>query len=226
MKKYFILSTLFILILSCNTKTSERDGYGNEITVYKYSDSIVISNQFETDQPIQEGFEPGFVEFTSYKCGPIETQMLNQLNDYTNALGNGNYDKCLEYINKDALKYFQKLAEEHGEHLELDHIARMMSEEINNVHEHFRQRGVDIAMVVPALIRKIEDGDNIFIVFNSATNLTGKNGKSFHISPIDKNLGISTDNGSNWSFITYNDQIPNMLNGVYKEEIINAIMDY
>ncbi len=226
MNKFFFLSPLFLLILSCNTKTSEGDGIGNEISVYKYSDSIVISNQFEIDQPMKEGFEPGFVEHTTFKYGPEETQMLNQFNDYTNAVGNGNYDKCLEYINKDALKYYQKLAAAEGENLELDHIAHMMSKEINNAQEHFRQRGIKLSMVVPSLIRKIENGDHIFIVYNIATNLTGKNGKSFHITPIDKTLGISTDKGSNWTFITYNDQIPNMLNGVYKEEIINAIMDY
>ena len=227
MSKYLLLLLpLVLLILSCNTKSSDGEGVSNEVSVYKYSDSIVISNQFETNQPIQEGFEPGFVEQTTNKYGSNETQMLSQFKDFTNAMSNGDYDKCLEYINKDALKHIQKLAAAEGEHFELHEIAQMMSEEIKNIQEHFKQREVEISMVVPSLIRKIEDSDNIFIVFNNTTNLTGKNGKSFHISPIEKTLGISTDKGSNWSFITFDDEIPNMLSGVYNQEIINAIMDY
>ena len=232
MKKYLYFLPIFFLITGCNSNQSSNgentisDNSGNEVAVIQYSDSIVISDDFEADQPIQEGLKTGFVEHTSNEYGQCEMQMLNQFADYTKAISDGNYSKSLEYFNKDALKHIQKLAEADGEHFELNDIAEMMARDMNEFQESFKQRGVKITMVVPSLVRRVDDGDNIFIVFTNTTNLTGKNGKSLHLSPFEKTLGISPDKGSTWTFLSYDDEVPNILSGVYKEDVINAIMDY
>ncbi len=231
MNKYLFFFPLLLLIMGCNSNQSTNGedtskDTGNDVAVIHYSDSIVISEEFEADQPIQEGLKTGFVEHTSNKYGPCETQMLSQFADYTKAISDGNYNKSLEYFNKDALKHIQKLAAADGEHFELNDIAEMMARDMNEFQESFKQRGVKISMVVPSLVRRVDDGDNIFIVFTNTTNLTGKNGKSLHLSPFEKTLGISPDNGSTWTFLSYDDEVPNILSGVYKEDVINAIMDY
>lgn len=232
MYKFLFIIPLILLMMGCssnqssNGESSSNKTSVNEVAVTQYSDSIVISNEFESDQPIQEGLKVGFVEHTSNKYGPCETQMLNQFADYTKAISDGYYSKSLEYFNKDALKHIQKLAEADGEHFELNDIAEMMARDMNEFQESFKQRGVKITMVVPSLVRRVDDGDNIFIVFTNTTNLTGKNGKSLHLSPFEKTLGISPDKGSTWTFLSYDDEVPNILSGVYNEDVINAIMDY
>lgn len=227
MKKYLFLLPFILLTLSCNNNQSSKDdNQSNNVTVIEYSDSIVISNVIKADQPLAKGLEEGFVEQTKTKYGSCETQMINQFTDYIKALNECDIDKCLKYINKESFNYVKKLAAADGEHLEFSEFAQNMAKDMKEFQDRFKKREVKITMVIPSLIRRIDDGDNIFIVFTNTTNLTGKNGKSLHLSPVEKTLGISSDKGVNWTFISLNEDLPNILNGIYDDEVINAIMDY
>lgn len=227
MKKYLFLLPFILFFLSCNNNHSSKkdDNQSKNVPVIEYSDSIVISNVIKADEPLAKGLEEGFVEQTKTKYGSCETQMINQFTDYIKAINEGNYNKCVGYINKEALKYFQKLAAADGENCELDELAQMMAKDMNEFQSRFKKQGVKITMVIPSLIRRINDGNNVFIIFTNTTNLT-KNGKTLHLVPIEKTVGISNDNGSNWSFVSYDEELPNILNSVYKEDVINALMDY
>lgn len=227
MKKLLIVLPLLLMIISCTgNKSSDGRNSTNNVSVITYSDSIVITNEFEVDASAPDIFKPGRIEPISKSYSSCETNMINQFNDYSKAIVEGDYDKCIAYLNKDALKYMQKLAAADGERLELKELAKMMSEDMNEFLEKFRKHGVKVSMVLASLERRIDDGDDIFIVFKNTTNFVGENGKHFHMVPIEETLGISHDKGNSWTFIAFGDDVPNYLNEAYNENVINAIMDY
>ena len=223
MRKLLFLLPLLMLVYGCtgNQQTSNK----SDVKVTEYSDSVIISNVVETKEAPQKGFEVGFVEQTKNTYGDVENNMIAQFTEYADAISKGDSKKCFQYLNKDFLKHYQQLAEADGERFSIDEIGEEMAESMNELQARFKNSGIKVTMVIPSLIRRIDDGDNIFIVFTNVMNLT-KDGNSLHISPLEQSIGISNNKGNNWTFVGFEDDIANVLNKVYSEDVVNAVMDY
>ena len=88
------------------------------------------------------------------------------------------------------------------------------------------EEGIDLYIVVPNLIRKVESGDNdIIIVFNTISNVCSENVYT-HFKEMSHDIGISQNGGINWWFLTENEDTPTILKMHYSQEVVNKVMGY
>ena len=95
----------------------------------------------------------------------------------------------------------------------------------------YSKSGVDFSILVCDIDKKIEIGQNKFYIFNLIFQLYREDAKKIKflhsISDSEsKTIGISLNNGKNWTFMAYNDNTPNILRLKFSDEIINQVMGY
>lgn len=212
-------------MISCNGVNKAK----SSIEIYEYHDTVAITPSPKSKTP-DELFN-GKVHLALGKIqnyegqDKIEKNLLSQIATYNSALLHGDKQNCVKYLYKDAIVYFRKYYHGFSDETITDEFFKSISQSYIEQLNRFSEHGIEFSMVIPNLIRKIKQGDNVFIVFNITSNVCGKNLYT-HFPDYDQTLGISHNGGKNWSFITINEDTPNILRVSNSEDIIDAVMGY
>lgn len=144
------------------------------------------------------------------------------------AMKNANPSVVKQYIDKQAIKYYERLAKANGESIDftLDEFVEMTCDELRQFNKQAIKQNIIVDYSFARLVRRVNSGDNIFIVLDNAINMTTPEKVKIHMSPLDRIVGISNDKGNNWVFIGLNESFPLIYDGIYSEEEIDAVMGY
>ena len=225
-----LLLALCIVILqsglsSCNVKT---DGKAS-LEVFEYIDSVRIipsPKSVDPNELFNGKVHLGLGKIQSYEGkDKAEKNLLSQIATNNSALLHGDKENCVNYLYKDAIVYFRKYYPGFSDEAITDEFFKTMSQSYMEQLNRLSERGIDFSLVIPNFVRKIRQGDNVFIVFNVTSNVCSET-LFTHFADYEQNLGISHNGGKNWCFITINEDTPNILRISNSEEIINAVMDY
>lgn len=220
MKSNILFVMFGLCMFSCNNvreNTSQQDA-----VVIEYNDEMKII-ECKSDKKIPDGFGLGkVVEFTGNT--KEETNMLSQFKSYNTALKRGDIDNAAHYMFKDAVVYFRKFYPGMEDDGIMHKFFESLSDEMIEQIRRFESHGVELEIVVSRIIRKVTQGDNIFYVFEIASNMYNDK-LQLHTTP-DLTLAISTNSGKNWTFNAMNEDTPNILRVSYSDEIVDKIMGY
>lgn len=219
-----IISLLFGLA-SCNVKTNKE----KTLEVYEYQDSVTIipsPKAVKADELFNGKVHMGLGKIQSYEGkDKAEKNLLNQIATNNSALLHGDKENCVNYLYKDAIVYYRRYYPGFSDEAITDEFFKTMSHSYIEQLNRLSERGIDFSLVIPNFVRKIKQGDNVFIVFNVTSNVCSETLYT-HFADYEQNLGISHNGGKNWYFITVNEDTPNILRISNSEKIINAVMDY
>jgi monomeric isocitrate dehydrogenase len=129
----------------------------------------------------------------------------------------------LKFLYKDAIIYYRSYYNTLSDEAISERMFKSLSQSYNEQINRFQRHGIEFSMVIPSLIRKVKQGNNIFIVFNITSNLCSESLYT-HFADYEQFLGISHNNGQNWSFIEMNNDAINILRISNDEEVINAVL--
>lgn len=212
-------------LASCDIKTSK----GTALEVYEYQDSVTITpspKAVNPDELFNGKVHLALGKIQSYEGkDKAEKNLLSQIATNNSALLHGDKENCVNYLYKDAIVYFRKYYPGFSDEAITEEFFKTMSQSYIEQLNRLSERGIDFSLVVPSFVRKIKQGDDIFIVFNVTSNLCSETLYT-HFADYEQNLGISHNGGKNWCFITINEDTPNILRISNSEEIINAVMGY
>lgn len=223
MIKFIALVVQIALLIGCSG-TNKQKSPQQDLIVKEYSDSVVITESTKKEIPQGQGLVLGKVENCIGK-DKVEKNMLSQIATYNSALLHGDKDNAVQYLYKDAIVYFRKyykgLSDEEITDEFFKTISNSFSAQLNNLAEH----GIEFSVVVSKLIRRVECNNDIFIVFAVNSNVCSES-LFTHFDNDEQCIGISQNGGKNWSFLTINEDTPNILRIKYSEDIITAVMGY
>lgn len=220
MKNCLLLLTFCLYIISCNNSGNKT--VRKEAVVQEYNDEMEIV-ECKSDKKIPNGFTLGkVVEFNGKT--KEETNMLSQFKSYNSALLRGDINNAAHYMYKDAVVYFRKFYHDMEDdgimHKFFESVSKDMIEQIRRFESH----GVELEFVVSRIIRKVTQGDYIFYVFEIVSNIYNDN-LQLHTTP-DLTLAISSNGGKNWTFVTMNEDTPNILRVSNSDEVVDKVMGY
>jgi len=235
---YVALFAAAMMLSGCVTKTVEQEKTSAttdlatnvqaapSVKVQEYTDSIVIKESPKKKMPQGLGLALGKIVTPEGK-DKAEKNMISQFSTYCSALLYGDKDNCVKYFYKDAAEYFRKNYF-HGYTDE-----QVMDAFFNSTIETFRpdklqdlnNQGIEFKIDVASLIRRVEYNENIFITFKIGTNVCSESLYT-HFDSFEESIAISENGGKNWTFLTLNEDTPNILRISYPEEVIDAIMGY
>lgn len=213
------------LVVSCNGANNAKE----PIEIYEYQDTVIITPSPTNKNP-DELFN-GKVHIALGKIqnyegrDRIEKNLLSQIATYNSAITNGDKQNCAKYLYKDAIVYFRKYYCGFSDEAIIDEFFKGISQSYVELLNKYREYGIEFSVVVPNLTRKIKQGDNIFIVFNTTFNICSESLYT-HFLDNEQSLGISHNGGKNWCFVTINEDTPNILRMSNSEEIIDMVMGY
>ena len=221
---------LYLLILLLGVTSCENTSKTKApIEVYEYKDSVIIEaspNKKNLPQTFSGKFHLSLGKIQNYEGkDKVEKKLLSQIASYHSALLNADKQNCVNYLYKDAIVYFRKYYQGDSDDTIIYELFKDMSQMLVEQSNKYRKHGIEFRLVVPNLIRKIKQEDNIFIVFNITTNICSETLYT-HFEDYEQTLGISHNGGKDWSFITINEDLPNILRISNSEDIIDAIMGY
>lgn len=223
-----LIICLFILQLGMTSCNGVNNSQGS-IEVYEYQDTVGIipSPQNKTlDELFNGKVHLALGKIKNYEGqDKIEKNLLSQIATYNSALMHGDKQNCVKYLYKDAILYFRKYYHGFSDEAITDELFKNISQSYVEQLKRFSEHGIEFSMVIPNLMRKIKQGDNVFIVFNITSNVCSESLYT-HFSDYDQTLGISHNGGKNWCFITINEDTPNILRISNSEDIIDAVMGY
>lgn len=186
-----------------NYKVSIKDSLSNEqLPAGFYSGEVINYNGKNTD----------------------EITMFRYFHAYNNALLNGEIDKAKNYYYPEAVKYYKKFFHGEDESAVMHGLLQDFSDEFAETAKQLKSQGTTLNIVVSRPIRKVIQGETVIYVFEITTNLVNEDFQ-IHTSP-DLTVGISIDNGINWTFNSMNEDLPDILRMNYSNEIVRAIMGY
>lgn len=227
-KPFSWLLCLLILLLGV-TSCKNTSKTNAPIEVYEYKDSVIIEaspNKRDIPKTSNGKFHLCLGKIQNYEGkDKVEKNLLSQLASYHNALFNADKQNCVNYLYKDAIVYFRKNYQGYSDEAVVDELFKDMSQMLVELSNKYRKRGIEYKPVVPNLIRKIKQEDNVFIVFNVTTNICSETLYT-HFEDYEPTLGISHNGGENWSFIAITEETPNILRISNSEDIIDAVMGY
>lgn len=199
---------------------------------YLYGLTLIVSlfcvfednSSAQNKKPLPTGWEYGKVESYQGKT-TAEKNMLSQFNTYRNALMREDMDNFSLYIYKDAIKYFKRFAPSNYSDKDIINVFyKSVSGQLSSSIETFAAKGITIDMTVQNIVRKVTYENSLIYVFNITTNIY-KEKMCIHSLP-EKTIGISSNHGTNWTFLALNDDTPNILRMRFNQSIINQIMGY
>lgn len=230
MRKLFLAMPLVILIMctiSCRQTRSKSNAETANIEVIEYNDSVIITPAVNVERELEDGFAYGFVEQVRKMYGEEENSMINAFACYMETFVKGDVESCKKYFDHDMFLYFKKLAQREGIVIDLDDLVGSMSSEIKTLHEELIKNEMQLKFCLACLDRRINYGDNIFIIFSNAMNIVDKDNIAVHFIPLETTVGISKDKGKTWAFVgLIDDSFPSIYADVYSQEVIDAIMNY
>lgn len=217
-KKTGIIFLLLLVLSSCN-QTNKNSNDSKEIT----------SNDSSSTKP-PEGFDIG--EANAYiGKDKVEKNFISQANSYSSALLKNDQDNMRYYLYPDAVNYFRKLNPEYTNDELYYEFFKLGYKVVQEMDSLYASSGVELSLVVCNIDRKVDLGQNKFFIFEYTSQLfreAAKKIKYIHTKPEfnDKSIGISLNNGKNWTFITMNNDTPNILRLKFSEEVVNKVMGY
>lgn len=213
--KHILKLILLLLLVSC------VNNQGSNISHQQKRSSINRQNQEKP--PLPDGWEYGKISEVQ-GSDKTEINLLSQLNTYNKALLRGDIDNAKIYLYSDAIRYFRKYYTKLGDDEIAEEFFKSVSDEYQATIQVLEEKGVIVELLPISLIKKISDGNNLIYLID--TSLTAYNEKvSIYTSP-ETILGISINQGKNWTFITRNSDSPNILRFRFNENVINQIMEY
>lgn len=214
--------TLFVtlfLLYSC----SEVQAQSAQIVFRRYAINLSIESS-NYSKRLPKGLKAGRVR--PFKANDkVEQNMLRQFATYNAALLIGDFDNAMRYVYNDAAKYFKKYYPSLNDY-EIKRGFFESSNETIEIYKKYQEYGIELNSVVGRLLRKIKQGDKIVFVFEMYMNLIYEDNRSVYYSTPEIVVGISENLGRNWSFITMNEDTPNILRLSFTNEFVDKVMDY
>lgn len=219
-KSYLLCFALFIGFISCNTTNENQDIYSKE-----YNIPLNIEESPSNPYALPPGLVTGkIISPILPDSMKIEKNMLSQMQTYIAALSVGNIDEAFRYTYPEAFKYFRGYFPD----MSNDAVKEFMFEEASKFREAieiFSDKGIHIEIIPAQLIRKIQSGDNIIIVYSTTSNVFSEKVYS-HFDSFENNIAISQDGGKHWTFMTEYEATPTILRMKFPNQIVNEIMGY
>ena len=201
----------------------------SKVEVYEYDQNVQIikSPKYVPQSDLSKGkvaIKLGKIKNYEGK-NQMEKNLVSQIATYNSALMRGDKQNASRYIYKDAIVYFRKYYRSLSDESIANEFFKSISQSYIQQLNRFKSHGVDFDLVVPNLVRKITQGEKIYIVFNITSNICSETLYT-HFSEYEQTLGISYNGGKNWSFIAINKDTPNILSISNSKEVIDAVMGY
>ena len=213
---------LIVIILSlgvfysCNNKPKEE--------------SLKLENK-DIGKPLPSGYSWGKVEAYSGK-NKIEQNIMNQTSTYSKALLRGDIDGAISFLYPDVTTYFKRYYPEEFTTEEINkELTKQSSEDAIKLTQSYINYGMSLELLVCDKPTIIDAGTALLCTFPITTqvcNEEAKGEKCFHSIPTDEDyiVGVSFNNGQNWTFFARNSDTPNILRLRFSNDVINKIMEY
>lgn len=213
--KHILKLILFLLLVSC------VNNQGSNISHQQKRSSINRQNQEKP--PLPDGWEYGKISEVQ-GSDKTEINLLSQLNTYNKALLRGDIDNAKIYLYSDAIRYFRKYYINMRDDDIVDEFFKDASDVYLAIRQTFEEKGVLVDIFPIGINKKISDGNNLLYLIDISTTVYNEK-ISIYTSP-ETIIGISINQGRNWTFITRNSDSPNILRFRFKENVINQVMEY
>lgn len=213
MKQYYFLFVILFFI-SC-TYTPQNNNSTNS------SSSAIIKDEPKRI-PLPDGWHYGEVTELKGK-DQLEINMLNQISTYNKALIRGDIDNARRHFYLDAIKYYSKFQTSLSDKEIVNALLKTASDEYRNISQVYASEGVNFEIFPIKFKKKVKDGSRLIYTFDITTALFNEKA-SIYADP-DITVGISLNNGVNWTFIAKNSDTPNILRLRFSERVIDQVME-
>lgn len=223
MKKIICLIVIMCALYSCVQPNK------NNIYVTNYPDDISIMKSPKEPESIknQQPFLAfGKIEQIAFPDSlKVEQNLISQMTAYNSALMHGDIKTCYSYMYPDALEYCKKYYRGLSDIEVFEQMMKEFSGDLQETVALYEENGIELKLVIPRLLRKIQYGNDIIIVFNIATNICSENVYTY-FEEMGVELGVSQNGGVNWYFLTKNEDTPTILKMHYSQDVVNKVMGY
>lgn len=158
-----------------------------------------------------------------------EQNLIAQNNTYNKALLCGNIDEMKRFFYKESLDYYKKYYPDYSDDEILDEFFSEMSGDFVNALNEYEKAGISYYLYVEDVLREIEYGNDYFYVFGICSRIEGYKHDTLtylHSSESDLTLGVSHNNGKNWTFMAMTDEVPSILIMNYPQHVVDEVMGY
>lgn len=224
-KSSTIVST--ICVLFCLLFLSCTQGNGPIVTNY----DNYIKTQKSPNEPLplleqQPYLSFGKLEQASFPdTMKVEHDLMYQIAAYNNAIIHGDIETCRSYIYPDAIRYIKNQHNGLSDNDVFKQYMKDFSRQLQNMITTCEKNGIEVSLVVPNLVRKIQIGSDIIIVYNTTTNFCSEYVYTYN-NEFGQDIGISYNNGVDWYFFNGNEDAPTILKMRYSQEVVNLVMGY
>lgn len=155
----------------------------------------------------------------------IEQNMLSQIMTYNSALLVGDIANARRYVYQDAITYYKRFYPTIvPDERVLSDFFKIFSDDYIAAMNTYIEYGIDLKIIPSNIQRQVTYGNSIIIVFDVITVMS--DGKTPIYSDPESTIGISLNNGTNWTFLTMMEEIPNILRMRFNQRIIDEVMGY
>lgn len=214
MKHLYIL-LVFTFFLSCNN--NQTNSHSSD------RDEISVNKQNSKQPPLPDGWLYGRISEVQAN-DKIEKNMLSQLNTYNKAVLRGDIENAAKYLYPDATIYFRKYYNGLSDKEIVKDFFKAISDDYQKTRQAYEDQGINMDMFPISINKKIVDGNNLIYLLDVSTTVFNEN-NSIYTDP-ETIIGISSNKGTKWTFITLNDDSPNILRLKFSERIIDQVMGY
>lgn len=220
-KKILILLFIFLICYGCQIKESN-------LKIEYPEGEALVEHIDRKDNPQLPNFTYGRILEPYKGKDKAENNMIRQVNTYSNALLRGDTDAAREYFYKDATVYYRNYYPNSFSDTDIENdFFKNSVDSIAPFCKKAVREGLTVDNIVFNIERKISFGETLIMVFNIVTTIYNEKMSIFTSPNHDSiTIGISLNNGKNWSFLALTDDSPNILRLRFDKNIINHIMDY
>lgn len=220
---FYVTAICFIvcLLFSCANK--------EKVLVKNYSDDFKIIDS--PNKPLQLLEQQPYLSFGKIEqpffpdSMKVEQNLISQITAYNSAMLHGDIKTCMGYFYPDALNYCKKYYAGLSDIEVFEEMMKDMSDQLQEMITVCEARGIEVSIVVPNLVRKVQYGNDVIIVYNTTTNFCSEYVYTYN-KEMGHDIGVSKNGGVNWSFFTENEDTPTILKMHYPQEVVNKIMGY
>ena len=215
---YITLIAFLLLFQACNNNTTKS----KIETLDTIGGLIINSSNLPDGWVLGKGNE--FVPKTK-----AEQNLIAQNNTYIRALLCGNIEEMKRFFYKESLDYYKKYYPDYSDDEILDEFFSEMSSGFVNALMEYEKSDISYNLYVDDVLREIEYGNDYLYVFGICSRIEGYKHDTLtylHSSESDITLGVSHNNGKNWTFMTMTDEVPSILIMNYPQHVVDEVMGY
>ncbi len=202
-------------------------GYGVEQSdeeAEKWLSKAEEQGYVERDELLPEGWKYGRLE--KYNGVTLEERnMVSQYDKYVKALQREDLKGCASYVYPDAVTYFRNAVSRSYSNEDIIKEFMKPATGISRAIETFSSMGLDFEIIIDSVVKKVSTSNAIIYVFTTGANVYDDN-TCIHATEQEMDIGISLDNGKDWTFITINEDTPKILRLRFDENTINQIIKH